>query len=233
MGIYIFEWQCLVDALGETVGTGKGNDFGQHVIPRLLGERRLMTHRFDGYWRDVGTISSYFDTNMDVIDPASGLCIDDWEVCTNMQHNHPADRPPARLGAGARVKEARLSAGCRVDGSLQRVVLSPDVTVAEGASVTDAVLMDGVHVGPGAVVKGAVVDKGVVIGAGTVIDGGRDEVQNAKYAKCDLRGLVLIGKRARLPGGLRVGSNVVIEAGADESSFSGEVEDGSTIGAGF
>ncbi|HUU04122.1 MAG TPA: glucose-1-phosphate adenylyltransferase family protein [Myxococcota bacterium] len=229
MGIYIFEWRCLVAALEEIVGSGKGTDFGQDVIPALLGRKHFLAHRFDGYWRDVGTLSSYFEASMDTLDPKSGLDLDAWEICTSDQYSGPGDRPPSRFGPRAELLDTRVPAGCRIDGRVHRSVLFPGVQVAGGARVEEAVLMDGVRVGEGAVIRRAIIDKDVCVGSGVIIDGGRKAGSNTKYGKCDAAGLSLIGKGVSLPAGLRVGSNVVIEPWADEGSFASDIPDGETV----
>jgi glucose-1-phosphate adenylyltransferase len=229
MGIYVFEWPVLAQALEEIVGGKQGNDFGQHIIPAMLRSRRVYAHRFEGYWRDVGTISSYFQASMDVLDPVSGFDLERWEVCTRQETLGAGDMPPLRLGPRAEASGVRLSAGCQIDGRVRRAVLSPGVRVGVGALVEEAVLLDGAVVGEGAVVRRAIVDKDVVVGPGAVLDGGRDEVVNPIHAKCDLAGMVVVGKGTRIPAGVRIGSNAVLEAGLTEADFQGDVPDGGTL----
>lgn len=231
MGIYLFEWRCLKEVLEQIVASGKGTDFGKDVIPALLGRRRLLAHRFDGYWRDVGTLSSYFEASMDTLDRDSGLDLDDWEICTSDQYRGPGDKPPSVFGPGAELSAVRVPAGCRIDGKVERSIIFPEVQVAYGATVVESVLMDGVHIGAGTLVRRAIIDKQARLGPRVVIDGGRDQVPNADYARCDAAGLTLIGKGAALPADLRVGSNVVIEPWADQDSFAGDVADGATVHA--
>lgn len=233
MGIYLFEWSCLVEALREHVGVRQGYDFGRDVMPELLKNKRLVAHRFSGYWRDVGTIASYFHASIDAIDPASGLDLDSWEICTCEDSQLPGDRPPSQFGPSAACRDSLVSEGCWIDGSVGRSVISPEVHVASGALVEDSVLMRGVKVGRDAQVRGAIVDKNVIIGAGVVVnkvDRVSVEVENADYARCDLSGLTLIGKDSRIPPGVTLGSNVVVQAGVGEGAFSiADVPDGATV----
>jgi glucose-1-phosphate adenylyltransferase len=229
MGIYMFEWDCLVEALQDIVGGGRGNDFGQHIMPALLGSKRLVAHRFSGYWRDVGTVSSFFDASMDTLNPKSGLDLMNWEICSREDTQLPGDRPPTRFGSGVSLSHVRVSAGCQIDGTVRRSVISPEVVVAKDALVEDAILMNGVVVGKGAQVRRAIIDKDVRIGAGTQIDGRDESVINPKYAKCDLNGIVLVGKGTIVPENLSVGSSVVIQAGLDEKSFSSDVSAGTSM----
>jgi glucose-1-phosphate adenylyltransferase len=229
MGIYLFEWPCLVQALREIVSSKQGVDFGHDVLPSLVETKRLMAHRFHGYWRDVGTISSYFQASMDVLKQDSGLDIDRWEICTRDGNQLSGDRPPTRLGRHAMCEGVVAAAGCQIDGTVKEAVLSPDVRIERGAIVEDVILMHGVTVGAGAVVRRAILDKNVRVGAGAVIDGGRDMVPNEEYRKCDLKGIVIVGKNVRLPDGIRIGSNVVVETGADLQKHDPQIPDGSTV----
>ncbi|HOX45274.1 MAG TPA: sugar phosphate nucleotidyltransferase [Myxococcota bacterium] len=229
MGIYVFEYPALVKALQDIVATKQGNDFGAHIMPALLAGGNVYAHRFDGYWRDVGTVSSYFHASMDCLDASSGLDLEGWEVCSRQETLRDGDMPPVRFGARAEVGKARLSAGCWIEGRVQGSVLSPGVQVGPGAVVEEAVLMDGAVIRPGARVRRAILDKGVVVGAGAVLDGGRDEVTNKEYAKCQMDGMVVVGKGSRIPEGCRVGSNTVLEAGLQEADFPGDLPDGATL----
>lgn len=232
MGIYLFNWECLVDVLQRVVGSGGGTDFGRHVFPELLRRRRVAAYRFDGYWRDVGTVSAYYQANLDILDTAaSGLRLDDWQVCTNQQSPGCADAPAAWLGPRAEIEQVRLAAGCRVEGRVSRSVLSTGVRVGRGAVVSDSVLLDGVVVQPGARVTRAVVDKNAVIGRQAVVAGGRGGEAGEPYRRCRLDGLVLVGAGARLPAGVRLEKNVVVHADTPAEDFPAVVPAGSLVGA--
>ncbi len=232
MGIYLFEWSCLEEALQQIVATRVGNDFGHDVLPHLLGKKRMITHRFDGYWRDVGTISSYFQASMDALDRASGLDLDAWQISTQDVTHQDGDRTPACFMSSSDCKDVLVSAGCRIAGDVRRSLLSPDVVVEAGALVEDSILMHGVHVGAGAVVRRAVLDKGVQVGAGVRIEAGDAKVTNVQYEKCSLAGMTVVAKDVSLPAGLSLGSAVVVEAGVKESDFPSSVPAGATISPG-
>jgi len=184
MGIYLFEWSCLVEALEQIVATRQGYDFGFDIMARLLTSRKVAGHRFDGYWRDVGTISSFYAANMDALDPGSGLVLDRWEICTRDEDNPGADRIPTRIGCCVECRRSLVSAGCVIEGTVVDSILSPDVRVEAGARVERSILMDGVVVGAGAVVVGAVLDKQVEVGPGATIDAGRAGAPNQRFDKC-------------------------------------------------
>ena len=231
MGIYLFEWECLAEALREIVATRKGFDFGFDIMAQLLGKRKVIAHRFDGYWRDVGTIASYYAANMDALDPASGFDLDSWQICTRDEDDPGGDRPPSRIGRPAQVSRSLIAAGCQIEGQVINSILSPHVCVEAGALVRDSILMDRVRVGAQAELIGVVADKQVQIGAKARVHGGVDASVNPRYQKCQLEGLTVIGKAACLPAEIVVGSNVVIEAGMGEAAFDLVVPDGSAVGA--
>ncbi len=229
MGVYLFEWDCLSNALREIVATGQGDDFGQHIIPRLLPSRKVCAHRFEGYWRDVGTVSSYFAANLDALDPQSGLDLESWEICTQADADLGGVSPPVRYTRGAECAQSLISPGCVVGGTVIRSLLSPGVQIHSGARVEESILFNGVVVEAGASVRRAIVDKYTRIGAGAVLDGGRDQTHNPDHARCQLAGMVVVGKRAVIPAGARIGSNVVVEGGVSEDMFAQDVPDGSTV----
>lgn len=232
MGIYLFEWPCLREALATCIGRSGGSDFGKDVMPALLGNRKMWTHRFSGYWRDVGTISSYFEANMDAFRAGSGLDLDTWETCTRIDSDLPGDLPPSGFGPAAACRQVLAAGGCRIGGEVQRTVLSPEVRIGAGARVENSILMNGVVVEPGAQIRCAILDKKVRVGRGAVIDGregGQAGVVNARYAKCDLDGIVVIGAGAEVPSGTRLGHDVVLESGVGAEDFAGDVPPGQTI----
>jgi len=178
---------------------------------------------------DVGTISSYFSANLDALDPKSGLDLDNWEICTQAEADQGGVSPPVRYTQGADCTQSLISPGCVVGGTVNRSLLSPGVHIESGARVEESILFNGVNVGAGAVVRRAIVDKYTRIGAGAVLDGGRDQVPNRDYAKCQLSGMVVVGKQAVIPPGISIGSNVVIEGGVGGEMFSEDVPEGTTV----
>ena len=168
MGIYVFSWvkarEYLVnDAASDT----SSHDFGKDVIPAMLaGDERLFAYRFEGYWRDVGTIDSLWEANMDLLDSESGLDLadDTWKI-----YSRNPNLPAARIGFGASLDECMVAEGCGVEGAVKHSLLFQDVYVGKDAQVIDSVIMAGAHIGDGAVVQRAVVAEGVEVGAGARI----------------------------------------------------------------
>jgi len=199
---------------------GEGNpriDFGKHVIPAMIKEDRVSAYPFEGYWVDVGTIQSYWETSMELLDPANTLRLYDpqWVV-----HTRSEERPPAKFGPQSRVEQSMVCNGAIVRGRVERSVLSPGVYVSPGAIVRDSVVMNDTWIGPGAVLDRVIVDKNVVIGAGVRLGYGDDLTTLNKLEPDKLNtGVSVVGKGAHLPANLRVGRNVVINADRDEEHF--------------
>jgi len=179
MGIYIFDWQRLRNML---VAAEKSNvdmsDFGKNVIPNYLesGES-VYAYEFKGYWKDVGTIESLWEANMEYISPENALDSRNrqWKI-----YSRNLISPPNFLGANAHVEDSLVVDGCFVDGTVKHSILSTGAQVREGAEVVDSVIMSGAIVGQGAKIKRAIIGEGAVISDGVEIDG-TEEVQVVGY----------------------------------------------------
>jgi glucose-1-phosphate adenylyltransferase len=168
MGIYVFTWSKLRQYLIEDeADPNSSNDFGKNIIPNMLNNGELlMTYRFHGYWKDVGTISSLWDANMDVLARNSGIDLYDtsWPI-----YARTPVRPPHVTGPNAKVSHSLVTGGCQVDGTVENSVLFHSVTVEEGASVHYSILMPGAVVKAGAVVNYAIVAENAVIESDAVV----------------------------------------------------------------
>lgn len=168
MGIYVFTPAVLEEYLAcDAVDENSAHDFGRDIIPAMLAEgRRLYAYRFDGYWKDVGTVESLWDANMDLLGEHPGLDLSDpkWRI-----YSRTAPNPPHFIGGEAKVKNSLVTEGCAVDGTVENCVLSPGVRVERGAVVRDSVLMSGVTVKSGATVSRAIVDSGTTVAADAVV----------------------------------------------------------------
>ncbi len=165
MGVYVFDWPTLRQALIEDENDPSSeNDFGKNVIPKLLSEgRRLFAFRFDGYWRDVGTLPSLWQANMDLLDPSAP--IESGSAGSFRIYSRNYAHPSTTVAENASIRNAYVAEGCRIEGEVSGSVVSIGSTVGEGAVVTDSVLMPGVQVGPGATVHHAILGEGVTVGA--------------------------------------------------------------------
>ena len=163
MGIYIFSWKLLRKMLIEDMkNPDSDHDFGKDIIPRMLNEKKgLFAYEFKGYWKDVGTIDSLWEANMDLLDPKNSLNLNDssWLIYTE-----DVSTLPQYIGKDAKIKKAYITQGVRVEGSVTNSVLFTGAVVSKGAKIVDSVLMPGVVVEEGATVTRALVAENVHIG---------------------------------------------------------------------
>lgn len=176
MGIYIFNYKELRKYLiADAADENSKHDFGMNIIPTMLADKKkLYAWTFDGYWKDVGTVESLWQANMDLLDDKELDLYNikkDWKI-----YSEDTLGKPQLIGAQASVKNSLVTQGCVVNGEVEGSVLFSNVNVGEGAKVIDSVLMPGVLVEEGAVVKKAIIDEGVVIKAGTVVNEEAEEV---------------------------------------------------------
>ena len=221
MGIYVFRKEALVRALQPEMTDSPMVDFGKDVIPYLIARGRVFAYPFEGYWQDVGTIQSYWDSNMDLLEEPTPLNLYDvdWRI-----HTLSEERPPAKLLDTAVVHNSMVSHGCFIRGTVEHSVLSPGVVVREGAVVRDSVIMTDTIIGEGAVVDRCIIDKEVTIGPGArlgVGDLATENVPNWLEPERLNTGITLVGRNARVPGGVTVGRNVLIAPNVLERHFDG------------
>ena len=201
MGIYIFNWDVLRKYLIEDEEDPESeNDFGNNIIPNLLRDGRDMyAYHFSGYWKDVGTISSLWEANMEVLDPKnSGIDLfdEDWKI-----YSRNSGMTGHKIGSDAVIKNSMITDGCRIDGEVEHSVLFAGVKVAQGAVVKDAVVMGGTVIKPGAVVEHCIIGENAVIG------------ENAKIGvekEGEDKGVATIGPGVYVGDGATVGSNAMV-----------------------
>ena len=176
MGIYIFSYKELRKYLiTDAADENSKHDFGMNIIPAMLADKKkLYAWTFDGYWKDVGTVESLWQANMDLLDDKELDLYNikkDWKI-----YSEDTLGKPQLIGKDASVKNSLVTQGCVVNGEVEGSVLFNNVNVGEGAKVIDSVLMPGVLIEEGAVVKKAIIDEGVVVKAGTVVNDEAKEV---------------------------------------------------------
>ncbi len=226
MGIYVFNYQALAERLTEETDPPR-LDFGRDVLPSIVKQDRVLAHPFEGYWADVGTLQAYWEANMALLgeSPALDLYDPEWVI-----HTRSEEQPPAKIGPEARVGGNLLSNGCIIEGTVERSIISPGVYVSAGAEVRDSVVMNDTWIGPGVVVNRAIIDKEVHIPEHVQIGLGDDNTPNRQSPEVINTGLTVIGKRAQLPSGLRIGHNVVINPGVTPETFHGQdIPSGETV----
>jgi len=227
MGIYVFDTDYMLKLLR----TIPMHDFGQHMIPAALRSDRVFGYPFEGYWRDVGTIRAYWEANMDLLDPDSGIDLADWHLRSNFEEEgRIADRPPSFMASGCHVRNSIVSPGCIIRGRVESSILSPGVIVERGALVKDSVVMHGTHVGAQARVTECILDKLVRVGEGAVLGDGDRNTANHEKPEHLASGLTLVGKDAEIPSAALIGKNCILYPGLVSSDYAASrVESGATL----
>ena len=225
MGIYVLNSQVLCDRLE---GPGRGDrNLGAQTIPALVKSHRVFAYPFEGYWANVGTVPAYYQANMALLAELPALDLSDsrWVI-----HTRSEQRPPAFLGPEAQVDGDLLCDGARIEGHVRRSIIGPGVVVEAGAEVTDSIVMNDTLIGRGCRVDRAIIDKEVVVGDGAVVGYGDDNSPNSKMPQVLNAGVTLVGKRAIVPSGARLGRNVVVYPDTDAIwPTNGEVASGTCV----
>ena len=232
MGVYLFRREVLEMALAEDAENPEStHDFGKDLFPRFLARGvDVYAHLFPQYWQDVGTLDSFYRANMELLSPRPPieLADADWIV-----HTVSLDLPPVRIGPEAILADSLAANGARVEGDVQRSILFPGVVVERGARVIDSILMHGTHVGKDATVTRVIADKAVEVGAGArigdVVGDGEVVAANRICPEHLGSGLTLLGQRARLPAGIKVGRNARIDPEATPDAFGDDIPDGAHV----
>jgi glucose-1-phosphate adenylyltransferase len=183
MGIYIFKWDVLRKALLEDHETeGSSHDFGNDLIPKLLGEgKKLTVYRFAGYWRDVGTVQSYYDSQMDLMDNVDSINVftGDDRVFSNANMY-----PPQYIGREANIHNSLICNGCTVYGSVNHSILGSGAVVSAGAVIEDSIVLPNAWVGRNCRISKAIINEGAVVEDNAVIGDPNGDVQ--VYGKTNL-----------------------------------------------
>ena len=220
MGIYVFNVNVLTECLEEDAQKKGGHDFGHDVLPEIIGKHRVYGYRFRGYWRDVGTVESYWRANMDLIVDLPELNLYDPETEVRSIYQN---MPPAKAGPNAHIARGFVSNGAIINGRVENSVISPRVFVQEGAVVKDSIIFDDATVGKEAMVDKCVVDKQVWIGQKCCIGCGDDFTVNQEEPEYLNTGITVIGKGARIPGDVKVGRNCKIGCWVESADFTSKV----------
>jgi glucose-1-phosphate adenylyltransferase len=205
MGVYIFTWSKLRRFLeADEADKGSSNDFGKDIIPAMLAKKqKMLAYPFEGYWKDVGTIDSLWEANMDLLDPKEPLDVWDpgWKIYTRT-----AGRPPHYIGPRARVENSMVTEGCVVEGTLDSAVLFAGARVGHNAAVRDSILMHGAVVEAGAQVDYAIIAEDVTIRKGAVV-GARPEYME----DIDKWGVTVVAEGVTIGAGAKVPPKTMIE----------------------
>ena len=205
MGIYIFSWKKLrAYLIADEADEASANDFGKNVIPAMLNAgEKMVAYRFEGYWKDVGTLDSLWDANMDMLSPGSGLNLLDknWPI-----YGRTPSCPPAFVGPKSDVANSAVAKGCCIDGEVKNSVLSVNVTVKEGAQVSYSVLMPGAVVEEGATVQYAIIGENCVVGKNAKVGAAPETVANPEDW-----GVAVLGPGTKLGDGETVAAKAMLD----------------------
>lgn len=216
MGIYVFNTEFLIRAFENR----QGHDFGKHIIPDSIVSHRVMAFRFHGYWQDVGTLQSYWNANMDILDPNSGLRLREWKCRTNVEEDGLlGDRPPSYIGCCAKIINSIISPNCTIEGEVHHSVLSPGVKVKKGVVIRDSVIMHDCIIGENSCLDYVIIDKEVRIAPDCHVGISEIKCLNYQFPNHLPLGLTVIGKNSDLPSGLRIGRNCIINPMTQADQF--------------
>ena len=206
MGIYIFSWKVIKNAL-IALKDQKECDFGKHVIPYCFeNNKRLFAYEYNGYWKDVGTLSSYWEANMELIDiiPVFNLYEEFWKIYTRTDAI-----PPQYIAADAYIEKSIIGDGTEIYGKVYNSVIGSGVIIEEGAVVRDSIIMQDTVIGKNSNINKAIIAEEVVIGDNVELGIG-EEAENVLKPKIYNSGLVTIGECSVIPDGVKIGKNTAI-----------------------
>ena len=210
MGIYCFSWKELRKYLVEDEGDPVSqNDFGKNIIPNMLADgKKMVAYRFAGYWKDVGTLDSLWDANMDMLAREGGLDVFDneWPIYARAPR-----KAPAFLGQNAMVSHSVITQGSTIEGTVENSVVAHSVAVGAGAAVRYSVVMPGAVIAPGAVVEYAIVGEGAHIGAGAKVGAGPETAKDP-----DQWGIAVVGPFCCIADGETVAPNKMLDRNHEE-----------------
>lgn len=212
MGVYCFSWEVLKKYLTEDENNAESeNDFGKNIIPAMLGDGlKLMAYRFDGYWKDVGTIQSLWEANMELLDDNPGCDLDDdkWKIFSR----NPV-KPPQYIGEGGTIKNSYTTEGCEIYGDVEHSILFEGVTIEEGVVVKDSIIMPGAVIKKGAVINKSIIGLGAVIGENAEIGAASDDANREYYnTKICSDDITLIGPDVKISDNAKVGTCCMVTA---------------------
>ncbi len=226
MGIYIFNWKVLKNAL-QVMKDVPSCDFGKHIIPYCHEQgERICAYDFKGYWKDVGTLGSYWEANMELVDiiPEFNLYEEFWRIYTKSDA-----LPPQYIADSAKVGKCIIGEGTEVYGEVEHSVIGSAVTIEEGAVVKDSIIMNGAVIGKNCVIDKAIIAENTVIGDGAVL--GVGEYAPSEYnPKVYAFDLVTIGEKSVIPPNVKIGKNTAIFGETTPEDYpNGELKSGGSL----
>ncbi|MCR4636029.1 MAG: glucose-1-phosphate adenylyltransferase [Butyrivibrio sp.] len=226
MGIYIFSWEALKEAL--TVNRDQpGLDFGKHVIPYCHGKgEKLFAYEFDSYWKDVGTLTSYWEANMELIDivPEFNLYEEYWKIYTKNDV-----QPPQYLGPDSTIERSIIGEGSEIEGEVYNSVIGSGVKIGKGTVVSHSIIMNGTQIGENSNIEKAIIAEQCRVGSNVKLGDG-EEVPNETRPDIYREGLVTLGEGSVIPDKITIGKNVMINGVTDARDYkNGKLASGKTL----
>lgn len=208
MGIYVFNWESLKVYLEkDEADPDSSNDFGKNIIPAMLGDgKKLQSYRFADYWKDVGTIDSLWESNLDLLNPKVELDLSDpgWRI-----YSRSPSAPPQYIGESAELQNSLVTEGCEVEGKVDFSILFENVKVEKGATITDSIIMPGARVEEGATVQYAIIAENVTVKKNAVVGERPENCSNLeKWGVCVVGAGLTVGENAVVGAGIMVKKNV-------------------------
>ncbi len=224
MGIYVFDFKVLAEALQEE-DAATAHDFGRDIVPKLIRRGRVYGYEFRGYWRDVGTIASYFESSMALLsqEPPVDLHDPEWPILTKSE-----DLPPARVLEGSRVEDSLISDGCVIEGTVESSIISPGVVVERGAVVRNSIVFAACSIAPQSRVNLAILDRNTVVAENSKVGFGVNFTPNHAHPVILDSGITITGKDTFLPPGSIIGRNCLVQTSPDITEPI-EVESGESL----
>lgn len=215
MGIYIFSWPVLRDAL-IAMKDQNGCDFGKHIIPYCFeNQKRLFAYEFNGYWKDVGTLGSYWEANMELVDliPEFNLYEEYWKIYTKSDSIEPQ-----YISAEAHVERSIIGEGAEVYGEVINSVVGPNVHIGKGTVIRDSIIMQDTKIGENVTIDKSIIAEKCSVGDGAVLGVG-EEVPNKLNASIYAFGLVTVGEGSVIPEGVTIGKNTAISGVTEQADY--------------
>jgi glucose-1-phosphate adenylyltransferase len=216
MGIYIFNWKVLRHALINAEEDHANSDFGKHIIPYCLNQKnKIVAYEFEGFWKDVGTLESYWQTNMELISlvPEFNLYEAYWKIYTKNEI-----QPPQYIAAEAVVEKCILGEGTEIYGEVYNSVIGSNVTICKQAKVYDSIIMSDSVIGENAVISKSVISEAAVIGAHTLIGQG-ENIINEDFPSIYNSGISVVGENTIVPENVWIGKNCALFGKISEKDF--------------
>ncbi|ADQ14506.1 glucose-1-phosphate adenylyltransferase [Halanaerobium hydrogeniformans] len=230
MGIYVFKYDVLIEVLKKYC-THQSTDFGHNIIPPMIEENNVYLYEYDGFWRDVGTLGSYWETNLELVKsiPELNLYDEEWKMQTRSE-----EKPPAKFGRYGKASCSLISNGAIINGEVENSIISPGVYIEKGAVVRDSIIFNNSIIRSNSVIDKTIIDKEVEIKENCKIGYGDDYTPNKEVPDLLANGLNVIAKRAKVPAETKMGRNCRVHSYVGINSFDGkDISSGSTITSGI